>query len=115
MCILSLIIIFLRFLFYLTILYLLPKFLAYNMSDFGSVFDVNVSYIVNGDFNNFRSFLFLCNNPVHVDVQVYLNEKFYDHNFQLTSESNSNIFKLEILFSVFSLKHNHELRIKIFV
>ena len=101
--------------FYLTILYLLPKFLAYNMSDFGSVFDVNVSYIVNGDFNNFRSFLFLCNNPVHVDVQVYLNEKSYDHNFQLTSESNSNIFKLEILFSVFSLKHSHELRIKIFV
>ena len=79
-----------------------------------------------GDFNNFRSFLSFCNNSiVNVDVRVnvdnYLNCKFYDHDFQSKPESNSKTFKPEILFSAFSLmfyytflKHNHELRIKIF-
>ena len=56
------------------------------MSCIGSVFDVNVSCIVNDYFNDFRSFLIFSNNSVHVDVHVnvdnYLNCIFYDHNFQ---------------------------------
>ena len=54
-------------------------------------------------------------------IDNYLNSKFYDHDFQSKPESNSKSFKPEILFSVFSLmfyyiflKHNRELRIKIF-
>ena len=54
-------------------------------------------------------------------IDNYLNSKFYDHDFQSKPESNSKNFKPEILFSVFSLmfyyiflKHNRELRIKIF-
>ena len=108
-----------RFLFYVTALYLLFLFLASNMSRIGSVFDVNVSCIVDVDFNNFRSFLIFSNYSVQVDVHVnadnYLNHNFYDHKFQSKPESNSNNFKLEIPFSVYIiLKHNHELRIKIF-
>ena len=57
---------FFRFLFYLIlplfyfvlpfilVLYLLSIFLASNMRGFGSVSDVNVSYIVNNDFNDCR-------------------------------------------------------------
>ena len=45
------------FLFYLVVLYLLSVFLTSNMSCIGSVFDDNVSCIVNDDFNNFRPFL----------------------------------------------------------
>ena len=60
-------------------------FLASNMSRIGSVFDANASYIVNDDFNRVRSFLIFSNNSVHVEVQVnvdnYLNCKFYHHNF----------------------------------
>ena len=122
---LILIILFLRFLFYVTVLYLLSVLLACNMSRLGSAFDINVSCVVNDDFNNFRSFLIFYNNSVHVYVHVnvgnYLNHKFYDHNFQSKPESNSNNFKPEILLSVFSLmfyhsflKNNRELRIKIF-
>ena len=134
---LRLIILFLRFLFYLVVLYLLPVLLTSNMSCIGSVFDDNVSFIVNDDFNDFRpflnddfndfrSFLNFSNNSVvnvdaHFKVDNYLNRKFYGHNFQSKPESNSNNFKPEILFSVFSLmfyhfflKHNRELRIKIF-
>ena len=84
MCNLRLIILFPRFLFYLTVSYLSSVFLASNMSRVGSVFDINVSYIVNDDFNDFRSFLIVSNNPVHGDVHVnadnYLNCKFYNHN-----------------------------------
>ena len=125
LCTLILIILFLRFLFYVTVLYLLSALLACNMSRLGSAFDINVSCVVNDDFNNFRSFLIFYNNSVHVYVHVnfgnYLNHKFYDHNFQSKPESNSNNFKPEILFSVFSLtfyhiisKHNREIMIKIF-
>ena len=84
MCTLRLIILFPRFLFYLTVSYLSSVFLASNMSRVGSVFDINVSYIVNDDFNDFRSFLIVSNNPVHGDAHVnavnYLNCKFYNHN-----------------------------------
>ena len=75
-------------------------FLASNMTRAGSAFDVNVRYIVNDDFNDFRSFLIFSNNSIHVDVLVNvsncLNCKFYDHNFQSKPESKSNNFKLEI-------------------
>ena len=95
------------------------------MSCNGSVFDVNVSFIVNDDFNDFRSFLIFCNYSlvnvdVHVKVNNYLNRKFYDHNFQSKPVSKSNNFKPEIVFSVFSLifyhfffKHNRKLRINV--
>ena len=101
-------------------------FLTSNMGCIGSAFDVHVSCIVNDDFNDFRSFLIFSNNLVvnvnlHVNVDNYLNLKFYDYNFQPKPESNSNNFKPEILFSVFTLmfyhiflKHNLELRTKIF-
>ena len=75
------------------------------MNGIGSVFDVNVSCIVNDDFNNFRSFLIFSSNSV-VDVDVdfnvenYLNLKFYDHFFQSKPGSNSNDFKPEILISI---------------
>ena len=129
LCTLRLIILFLRFLFYLAVLYLLSVFLTSNMSCNGSAFDVNVSCIVNDDFNDFRSLLIFSNNSVvnvdvHVNVGNYLNRKFFDHHFQSKPESNSNNFKPEILFSIFTLvfyhifffflKHNRELRIKIF-
>ena len=121
-CTLRLIILFLRFLFYLAVLYLLSVFLASNMSFCGNVFDIIISSIVNNDFNYFRSLLIFSNNLVHVNVHVNigkkLNSKFYDHNFQSKAESNS---KLENLFSVFNLmfyhsfsKPNSELCIKIF-
>ena len=92
------------------------------MSPIGSVFDVNVSYIVNDGFDDFRSLLIVCNNPVHVDVHVnvgnYLNRKFYDHIFQSKPVSGSNNFKLVnysslMCYHIF-LKHSRELRIKIF-
>ena len=101
-------------------------FLTSNMGCIGSAFDVHVSCIVNDDFNDFRSFLIFSNNlfanvEIHVNVDNYLNLKFYDYNFQPKPESNSNNFKPEILFSVFTLmfyhiflKHNLELRAKIF-
>ena len=54
---LRLIILFLRFLFYLIVLHLLSVLLTSNMSCIGSVFDDNVSFIVNDDFNDFRPFL----------------------------------------------------------
>ena len=103
---LRLIILFLRFLFYLVVLYLLSVLLTSNMSCIGSVFDDNVSFIVNDDFNDFRpflnddfndfrSFLIFSNNSVvnvdaHFKVDNYLNGKFYGHNFQSKPESNSN-------------------------
>ena len=75
------------------------------MSCFGSVFDVNVSYIVNDNFNHFKSFLIFSNNSVYVDVHVngdnYLNRKFCGHKFQSKLESNINNVKLEILFFFF--------------
>ena len=134
---LRLIILFLRFLFYLVILYLLSVLLTSNMSCIGSVFDDNVSFIVNehfndfrpflnDDFNDFRSFLIFSNNSVvnvdtHYKVDNYLNRKFYGHNFQSEPEGNGNSSKPEILFLVFSLmfyhsflKNNLELRVKIF-
>ena len=101
-------------------------FLTSKMSCIGSAFDVNISCIVNNDFNDFRSFLIFSNNSVvNIDVQVnvddYLNCSFYDHNFQSKPESNSNNFKPEILFLVFTLmlyhiflKRNQKLRIKVF-
>ena len=45
-------------------------FLASNMSLISSAFDVNVTYIVNDGFKDFRSFLIVSDNPDHVDVQV---------------------------------------------
>ena len=50
-------IIFLRFLFYLVVLYLLSVLLNSNMSFIGSAFDDNVSFIVDDDFNDFRTTL----------------------------------------------------------
>ena len=78
LCTLRLIILFLTFLFYLAVLYLLSVFLTSNMSFIGSAFDVNVSCILNDDFNDFRSFLIFSNNSVvnvdiHVNVDNYLN------------------------------------------
>ena len=95
------------------------------MRGIGSVFDANVSCIANNDYNNFMALLTFSNNSVHADVHFnvdsYLNHNFHDHNFQAKPENNSNNFKLEILFLVFSsifyhiiLKHNRKLRIKIF-
>ena len=86
LCTLRLIILFLKFLFYLAVLYLLSVFLTSYMSCIGSAFDVHVSCIVNDDFNDFSSFLIFSNNSVvnvdvHVNVDNYLNRKFYDHNF----------------------------------
>ena len=114
----------LRFLFYLSVLYFLSVFLTSNKSCIGIALVANASCIANDDFNDFRSVLIFSNNSVvdvdvHVDVNInnYLNSKFYDHDFQSKPESNSKNFKLEILFSVFSLffyyiflKHNRELR-----
>ena len=56
---------------------------------------------------DFTSFLiFSKNSVVNVDVYVnvdnYLNRKFYHHNFQSKPESNSNDLKREILFNVLS-------------
>ena len=66
------------------------------MSRIASIFDVNFSYIVNEDFNDFKSFLNFPNNSVHVDVHVtvdnYLYRKLYNHNFQSKPECNSNKF-----------------------
>ena len=112
LCTLRLMTLFVKFLFFLAVLYLLSVFLTSNMSCIGSAFDVHVSCIVNGDFNEFRSFLIFSNNSVvnvgvHVNVDNYFNRKFYDHNFQSKPESNSNNFKPEILFSVFTLMFYH--------
>ena len=110
LCTLRFTILSLRFLFYLAVLYLLSVFLTSNMSCIGIVLDANASCIVSDDFNNFRSFLIFSNNSavnvyVHVNVNVdnYLNSKFYNHDFPSKPESNSKNFKPEILFSVFSL------------
>ena len=110
LCTLRFIILSPRFLFYLAVLYLLSVFLTSNMSCIGIVLDANASCIVSDDFNNFRSFLIFSNNSavnvyVHVNVNVdnYLNSKFYNHDFPSKPESNSKNFKPEILFSVFSL------------
>ena len=69
---LRLIILFLRYLLYLTVLYLLSMFLVSNMSHIDSVFDVNVSYIVNNSLNDVRSFSIFSNNSVHLDVLLNL-------------------------------------------
>ena len=81
-------------------------FLTSYMSCIGSAFDVHVSCIVNDDFNDFSSFLIFSNNSnvnvdVHVNVDNYLNRKFYDHNFQSKPESNSNNFKLDVFYHIF--------------
>ena len=47
---------------------MLSVFLTSNMSCIGSAFDVNVSYIANDDFKDFKSFLIFSNNSV---VNVY--------------------------------------------
>ena len=80
------------------------------MIGIGIACDANASCIVSDDFNYFRSFLIFSNNSVvnvdvHVNVNVdnYLNRKFYYHDFQSKPESNCKYFKPEILFSVFSL------------
>ena len=90
----------LRFLFYLSVLYFLSVFLTSNMSCIGIALVANASCIVNDDFNDFRSVLIFSNNSVvdvdvHVDVNInnYLNSKFYDHDFQSKPESNSKNFK----------------------
>ena len=110
LCTLRFILLSLRFLFYLAVLYLLSVFSTSNMSFIGIALDANASCIVSDDFNNFRSFLIFSDNSVvnvdvHVNVNIdnYLNSKFYDHEFQSKPESNSKNFKPEILFSVFSL------------
>ena len=64
------------------------------MSCIGIALDANASCIVSDDFNDFRSFLIFSNNSVvnvdvHVNVDNYLNSKFYDHDFQSKPESNS--------------------------
>ena len=95
-------------------------FLTSNISFIGNALDANASCIASDDFNDFRSYLIFSNNSVvnfdvHVNVNVdnYLNSKFYDHDFQLKPGSNSKSFKLEILFSVYYvfLKHNRELKV----
>ena len=60
------------------------------MSCIGIAFDVNASCIVSDDVD------------VHVNVDDYLNYKFYGHDFQSKPSSNSKNFKPEILFSVFT-------------
>ena len=92
LCTLRLIILSLRFLFYLAVLYWLSVFLTSNMNFIGIAFGANVSCIVSNDFSDFRSFLFFSNNSVinvdvHVNVDNYLNLKFYDHDFQSKPES----------------------------
>ena len=126
LCTLRLIVLSLRFLFGLAVLYLLSVFLTSIMSCIGIAFDANASCIVSDDFNDFRTFLIFSNNSVvnvdvDLNVDIYLNRKFYDYDLQSKPESNSKNFKTEILFSVFSLmfyyiflKHNREFRIKIF-
>ena len=68
-----------------------------NISLFSSVFDVDACYIVNDNFNDFNSFFIFSNNSVHVDVHVnvdnFLNRKFFNRNFQSKLESNCNNFK----------------------
>ena len=83
---------------------------ASNMSCIGIALDAYASCIVSDNFNDFRSFLIFSNNSVvnvdvHVNVNVddYLNSKFYDYDFQSKPESNSKNVKPQILFSVFSL------------
>ena len=71
-------------LFSLVVLFFLSVFLASNMSCIGSAFDVNVRCIVNDDFNDFRSFLFFSNNPVHVDVHVNVHNYLKIANFMIT-------------------------------
>ena len=56
LCTLRMIISFLRFLSYLIVLYLLSVFLTSNRSCIGSVFDVNVSCIVNDNFTTLGHF-----------------------------------------------------------
>ena len=64
---------------------MLSVFLISNTSRVGTVFGINVSYIVNDDFSDFTSFLIVFNNPDHVEVQVnvnnYLDRKFYNKIF----------------------------------
>ena len=98
--------------------------LTSNMNCIGIALDFNASCIVSDNFNAFRSLVIFSNNSVvnvNVNVDKYLNCKFYDHDFQSKPESNSKNFNPEILFPVFGLmfyyiflKHNCELRIKIF-
>lgn len=87
-------------------------FLTANMSCFSSVFDVNVGYIENDNFNKFRPFSIFSNISVcvgiHVNVDNYLNHKFYIQNLQSKSESNCYNFKQDILFSVFNFLFHHE-------
>ena len=98
LCTLRLIISFLRFLFYLAVLYLLLCFWILMW----------IVLVLSDNFNDFRSLLIFSNNSVvNVDVNVnvdkYLNCKFYDHDFQSKPESNSKNFNPEILFLVFGL------------
>ena len=59
-------------------------FLTANMSCCSSVFDVNVGYIENDNFNKFRSFSVFSNisvrTGIHVNVDNYLNHRFYIQN-----------------------------------
>ena len=94
LCTLRFIILSLRFLFYLAVLYLLSVFLTSNMSCIDIALDANASCIVM--ILTTLSFLIFSNNSVvnvdiHVNVNVdnYLNSKFYDHDFQSKPESNS--------------------------
>ena len=75
-------------------------FLTSKMSCIGIALDANASCIVGDDVNDFRSFLIFSNNSVvnvdfhvNVNVGIYLNSKFYDHNFRSKPESNSKNFK----------------------
>ena len=95
LCTLRLIYLFLRLLFYSAVLYLLSVLLTSNLSCIVSAFYVNVTCLVNNDFNDLMSFLIFSNNAVinvdaHVKVDNYLDRKFYDHNFKPKPESNSN-------------------------
>ena len=87
-------------------------FLTANMSCCSSVFDVNVGYIENDNFNKFRSFSIFPNISVHVGIHInvdnYLNHKFYIQNLQSKSENNSYNFEQNVLFSVFTFLFHHE-------
>ena len=87
-------------------------FLTANMSCFSSVFDVNVGYIENDNFNKFRFFSIFSNISVHVGIHINvdscLNHKFYIQNLQSKSENNCYNFEQDALFPVFTFLFHHE-------
>ena len=75
-----------------------------DMSRLSNVFDVNVSYIVNNDFNDFRSFLIFSDSSVHVDVYNILTIT-WTENFIITI-FNQNLSAIVIIFNWRSCFHS---------